>query len=167
MNNKYVKRWRTENNCLPLVFNDIFTPRGNLNLLCHLRSVIFNSLILRSMKWVIHKLLSKNKMCYLKMVTPFGYKSVRNLYDLFTRWELRNLLFFSGMHKSKKVWTCGDISKRLRYFSKHTIFQQVAPKMLHQGLFFLLFLDIYKQFWSKQKKSVKTKVITHSLRMWC
>lgn len=28
MNNKYVKRWRTENNCLPLVFNDIFTPRG-------------------------------------------------------------------------------------------------------------------------------------------
>lgn len=140
MNNKYVKRWRTENNCLPLVFNDIFTPRGNLNLLCYLRSVIFNSLILRSMKWVIHKLLSKNKMCYLKMVTPFGYKSVRNLYDLFTRWELRNLLFFSGMHKSKKVWTCGDISRRITlFFQAHDIPASSPQNVASRFVFLVIF----------------------------
>lgn len=80
-------------------------------------------------------------------------------------WEI--YYFYRVCTKARRFERAEIFLEELRYFSKHTIFQPVAPKMLHQGLFFLLFLDIYKQFWSKQKKSVKTKVITHSLRMWC
>ena len=140
MNNKYVKRWRTENNCLPLVFNDIFTPRGNLNLLCYLRSVIFNSLILRSMKWVIHKLYLRIRCVIWRWWLLSVTKAKRNLYDLFTRWELRNLLFLSGMHKSKKVWTCGDISRRITlFFQAHDIPASSPQNVASRFVFLVIF----------------------------
>ena len=82
------------------------------------------------------------------------------------RFQKRNVIYMISLHdesweiyyfsrvctKARRFGRAEIFLKELCYFSKHTIFQQVAPKMLHQGLFFLLFLNIYKQFWSKQKK---------------
>lgn len=87
------------------------------------------------------------------------------------RFQKRNVIYMISLHdesweiyyfsrvctKARRFERAEIFLKELCYFSKHTIFQQVAPKMLHQGLFFLLFLNIYKQFWSKQKKNLSKR----------